>query len=255
MTKKQAFVWCCLAAGAVVWSHCSRSPAAQPRLPQQGSIAYLEQPRVAPGETVLYNVVGRYSFVYDPDHRQARWVAYKLTASDLGDAGRSSSGFRVDPRIGRQGWICAVDDDYRGSGYDRGHLLPSGDRTRTAQENRETFLFSNASPQLHYLNGGIWRVLEEELRSRTAWYDTLYIVVGGAIEPGRDYPTIGSGVAVPELFYKVVANRRGDDFEQEAYVMPNAAQNKGKYHLHRVPVDSVERLTGLDFFPLIDQKK
>lgn len=243
-----------LTAGVILWSHCRRSPVAspQPEPPVAGlnSIAFLEQPRLSTSDKVFYNTAGRYSFVYLPDHKQSQWVAYKLTKTDTGSTDRADS-FKVDPMIGAYGWTCAVDSDYRNSGYDRGHLVPSADRTCDEAANRATFLFSNIAPQLHKLNGGIWKSLEEELRKRTAQYDTLYIVTGGVLQKERTYPFIGAGVSVPELFYKVVAMRKGNLFETEAYVMPNASENNGAYRAHQVTLDSVGRLTGLQFFPLI----
>lgn len=218
------------------------------------SIAYLEQPKLSDSERVFYNTTGRYSYVYAPEHRQSRWVAYKLTRDDIGGVGRSGS-FKVDSMITACGWVCATNQDYRQSGYDRGHLLPSGDRTRTVEENRSTFLFSNVSPQHPRLNQRIWKDLEERLRRQTSQYDTLYIVTGGVLEDSAGYPVIGSGVSVPELFYKVIAGRKNDAFELDAYVMPNAAENAGSFGAHRVSVDSVERLTGLEFFPLIHAKR
>ncbi|WP_298065021.1 DNA/RNA non-specific endonuclease [uncultured Rikenella sp.] len=211
----------------------------------------LELPVLGDQDTAIYNEEGRYTFLYRPECKVSRWVAYKLTLSDVtGDAGRSDA-FRPDPRLEIYGWASAGAADYKGSGYDRGHLLPSADRKCSEPANRATFLYSNMAPQLPKLNRGVWKTLEEKLRELTRDYDTLYIVAGTVL-PGR-WRTIGDGVAVPDLFFKAVALRKADDFEGVAYVMPNGAVAlEGKrFDDFEVTVDSVERLTGLDLFPQI----
>lgn len=211
----------------------------------------LELPALERGDTVIYNEEGRYAFLYCPSYKVSRWVAYTLTQSDVvGEADRSDA-FGEDPRLARFGWPSATNADYKGSGYDRGHLLPSADRKNSVVANRATFLYSNMAPQLPRLNRGVWKVLEERLRRLTVDYDTLYIVTGTVVD--RVPKSIGNGVAVPRLFFKAVALRRGDDFRGEAYVMPNSAgELAGKsFDRFEVTVDSVERLTGLDLFPRI----
>lgn len=211
----------------------------------------LELPAVGRNDTLIYNEVGRYTFLYRPSCKVSQWVAYKLTRSDVAGGADRSDAFREDPRLARFGWPSATNADYKGSGYDRGHLLPSADRKSSVEANRATFLYSNMAPQLPKLNRGAWKVLEERLRRLTADYDTLYVVVGTVVD--RSPKSIGDGVAVPRLFFKAVALRRGDDFRGEAYVMPNSAgELAGKsYDRFEVTVDSVERLTGLDLFPRI----
>lgn len=249
--------WLVLAGAAIACSHNlapvgDEPPAVTPPVPEKPAPAGgLELPALRERDTVIYNEEGRYTFLYKPSCKVSQWVAYKLTLSDMsGDTDRSDA-FRPDPRLEIYGWASAVDADYRGSGYDRGHLLPSADRTCSEAANRATFLYSNMAPQLPKLNRGAWKTLEEKLRELAKDYDTLYIVVGTVLD-GR-LRTIGEGVTVPELFFKAVALRRADNFEEVAYVMPNDSKLLGgkKYGDFEVTVDSVERLTGLDLFPNI----
>ncbi len=243
-------VWLVLVVVAIACSH--RMVPTEPQGPGRGG-GGLELPLLGERDTVIYNEEGRYTFLYRPADKVSRWVAYKLTSSDVaGEAGRSDA-FAVDPRLERYGWQSATHADYRGSGYDRGHLLPSADRTSSEAANRATFLYSNMAPQLPKLNRGAWKVLEERLRGLTAEYDTLYIVVGAVVDGSPERRTIGSGVSVPELFFKAVALRRADSFRGEAYVMPNDTERlAGRlFSDFEVSVDSVERLTGLDLFPNI----
>lgn len=242
-------LWLVLAAVAIACSH--RIVPTEP-VPPGRRFGGLEIPALGERDTVIYNEEGRYTFLYRPACKVSQWVAYKLTRSDVaGGAGRSDM-FAVDPRLERYGWSSATHADYRGSGYDRGHLLPSADRTDSEAANRATFLYSNMAPQQPRLNRGAWKVLEERLRGLTAEYDTLYVVVGTVVDD-RLGLTIGDGVAVPELFFKAVALRRADDFEAKAYVMPNDPERlTGRtFSDFEVAMDSVERLTGLDLFPNI----
>lgn len=250
-------LWLVLAGGAIACSHNlvpvgEEPPAVAPPVAEKPEPAGgLELPALGERDTVIYSEQGRYTFLYKPSCKVSQWVAYKLTLSDMnGDADRSDA-FRPDPRLTLYGWASATDADYRGSGYDRGHLLPSADRTSSEPANRATFLYSNMAPQLPKLNRGAWKTLEEKLRGLAKDYDTLYIVVGAVLD-GR-LRTIGEGVAVPELFFKAVALRKADDFEGVAYVMPNDSELLGgrKYSDFEVTVDSVERLTGLNLFPNI----
>lgn len=213
---------------------------------------HIELPWIGEPERVVWSADGRYTYCYAPEKRQSRWVAYKLTRSDVGaGAGRSDS-FREDPQVPARGWVGATNGDYRNSGYDKGHLVPSADRSRSVAENRATFLFSNISPQVPKLNRGPWKELEEALRRSTQRYDTLYIVAGG-VTGGSDMPVIGrSRVGVAKLFYKAIVFRKGDRFEAAAYVMPNREGVARDYKRYGVSVDSVERLTGLDLFPAVD---
>lgn len=254
--------WLVLAVLAIACSH-RLTPMTEPPRPAETppvasdagkrpiDAAHLELPELGEQDTVIYNEAGRYTFLYRPEGMIAHWVAYKLTLSDMtGEADRSDA-FAPDALLTRYGWRSATHSDYRGSGFDRGHLLPSADRTCSEEANRATFLYSNMAPQTPRLNRGAWKLLEEKLRKLAADYDTLYIVVGTVLPPQPK--RIGSGVAVPELFFKAVALRREDDFEGAAYVMPNETKKlTGKdYTDFEVSIDSVERLSGLNLFPNI----
>ena len=207
--------------------------------------AFIELPEYESDEFVIFNTTGRYTISYDTARLQARWVAYKLTRSDIGGGAERSSGFATDKVVMGKGWRAATDKDYKGSGYDRGHLVPSADRLASREENRATFLLSNVSPQLASFNRGIWKTLEEEVRKWCGSYDTLYVVVGSL--PGK--ATIGeSGICIPGSFFKALAARSGDDFETVAYLFPHTADCDKNIRNYRLTVDSLETVTSLNFF-------
>lgn len=210
----------------------------------------IEIPGCPVTDTLFFNTDGRYSFSYCCEARQARWVAYKLTGSDINGPAKRSTTFRKDPQITDLQWPHASNEDYRGSGFDKGHLLPSADRNATTEANRATFLFSNISPQHPRLNRGVWKSLEEQLRRQMAEFDTLYIVTGGAwSDTVKRY--VAEKILVPPVFYKTIVMRRGDTLIEQSYVMPNRAELEKDPAFYRVSLDSVERLTGMRLFPAV----
>jgi len=196
---------------------------------------------------------GQYVVSYNPRLNAPNWVAWRLTKEDLGGAPRSS-GFRPDPALPAPLYRVA-DDDYRGSGYDRGHLCPSADRTASPDANRATFLFTNVHPQVHDMNAGPWEKLEVHARTLARGGRDVYVVAGGvfAAEPAR----IGHGVAVPTASYKVlVAVPRGAHAREVDATAPTAAAIvPNRAGLAREPwtrfattVRDVEAVTGYDYF-------
>ncbi|MEL7222548.1 MAG: DNA/RNA non-specific endonuclease, partial [Bacteroidota bacterium] len=118
----------------------------------------------------------KYSLSYNEEYEQADWVAYVLTAENLRKPwGKRNDNFRPDPAISRG---SSTPNDYRGSGYDRGHMVPAADMAYDAVAMDETFLMSNISPQSRNFNQGIWRELEELTRDWAKKFKRLYIVSG-----------------------------------------------------------------------------
>jgi endonuclease G, mitochondrial len=188
-----------------------------------------------------------YTLSYSVPHKQAEWVAYMLTKDNLinGTTERKDN-FRPDSLITLGSATLA---DYAGSGYDRGHLAPVADMKINFKAMNETFFLSNISPQKPDFNQKIWEKLEEQVRSWAKEYDTLYIATGGALKYPID--TIGAGnVTVPGYFYKVILNSSSKEKKAIAFVLPN---EKGTKELKQyvVSIDSVEKLTGIDFFPAL----
>lgn len=210
----------------------------------------IERPSCEINDSLVINRKGGYTLQYSPHHRSAVWVAYKLTYSDTrGSAGRAGS-FKQDAELKRRNYVVVSNSDYRNSPYDKGHLLPSGDRQRSRESNIETFLLSNCSPQLPQLNRGTWKSLEEQLRKLTRKYDTLYIVTGPLLSSSRG--RLGQNrITVPRRYFKVVLARSKDKFTSFAYIIPNSREIDSDFNNYRVPLDSVERVSGIDFFPAI----
>lgn len=117
----------------------------------------------------------QFTLSYNEDHEQADWVAYQLTKDEIQHNMDRCNCFEDDNAVTSQ---SAGDSDYISTGFDRGHLSPSADNKMSAKANRESFLFSNMSPQLPSFNQGIWADLEDWVRNKVMEYDTVYVVTG-----------------------------------------------------------------------------
>lgn len=136
--------------------------------------------------------------------------------------------------------------DYLKSGYDRGHLAPAADMGWSQQAMAESFYFSNMSPQVPGFNRGIWKNLEEQVRTWAKAYDSIYVVTGPVLKDGL--VQIGSnGVSIPKYYYKVILDNTGGDAKAIGFLMPNEA-SKEPLEKFAVSVDQVEQETGIDFF-------
>lgn len=208
------------------------------------SIAHLELPAVRPGDQVIRHYA--YTLCYSEAHEQARWVAYALTAAETQGPEERASGFYEDPAV-RTG--SATNADYAGSGYDRGHLAPAGDMTWSETAMKESFYYSNMSPQVPSFNRGIWKKLESLVRAWAQEYDGVYIVTGPVLNAGL--PSIGpENVSIPDHYYKVILDGRGTGWKAIGFLMANAASS-APLSAFAVPVDEIELRTGIDFFPAL----
>lgn len=201
-------------------------------------------PSSTTGQVVHHN---GYSLSYSEAHEQAEWVAYELKKSHLSSTNYKRPYFEIDQAIktGAAHWR-----NYKNSGYDRGHLCPAADRRYTKEAHDETFLTSNISPQQHQFNSGIWNKLEQKIRYWANKYDGVYVVTGGVLK-GK-LKTIGDEqVAVPNQFYKVLIDNNNGTPKMIAFLLPHEESDKPLYEFV-VSVDEVEAITGIDFFPQLE---
>lgn len=196
-------------------------------------------PTSTTGVVITHN---SYTFSYAEDYEQSEWVAYTLTKNDFSNRDYKRPFFIEDNAVktGSASW-----KNYKNSGYDKGHLCPAGDRKKDYEMYQETFLTSNISPQRHDFNDGVWNRLEQKVRYWATKYDGLYVVTGGVLSD--NLKTIGKEqVAVPNYFYKVLMTKKGD--KMIGFLVPHEASEKPLYEFV-VDVDTIEKLTGIDFFP------
>lgn len=181
---------------------------------------------------------------FNPAMHQPNYVAWELTASEAAGTLPRRSNFAPDPEVAG----CATLDDYRGSGYDRGHLAPAADMkwSRTAMD--QSHLLTNISPQNHTLNAGRWNTLEQNCRSWAA-RDSAIVIVAGPVLSDRMRRHIGaSAIPVPERFFKVILAPYAKPPRAIGFVMPN---DDSRLPLESMvyTVDQIEEITGFDFFP------
>lgn len=188
-----------------------------------------------------------YVLAYSEDHEQAAWVAYELTRWEVAGTEERTDNFRRDMEI-RTG--TATKADYRGSGYHRGHLVPAADMKWSPAVMSESFYFSNMSPQAAGFNLGVWKRLENWVRKQATREGAVYVVTGpvlsiellGAIGINR--------VTVPAAYYKVIVDHRETEPRGIGFILANEG-SKEPLEAFAVTIDSVEALTGLDFFPVL----
>lgn len=185
-----------------------------------------------------------FDLAYNESFEQASWVVYVLTRNEVesGTEPRSDN-FRPDTSIATGSAVLA---DYRGSGYDRGHLAPAGDMKWDGNAMSESFLLSNMSPQDPSFNRGIWRKLEEQVRSWAVEKDSLYVVTGPVLS--SVHSTIGENeVGVPGYYFKVLVDLSPPTHSLIAFLLPNERSTE-ELARFAISVDSLEQFTGYDFF-------
>ncbi|MBX3300034.1 MAG: DNA/RNA non-specific endonuclease [Acidobacteria bacterium] len=196
----------------------------------------------------------QYTLSYNRSKATPNWVAWRLDSSWIGSTPRQDD-FRADPAL-PAGWFAVGTNDYSGSGYDRGHMCPSGDRTNSVPNNSATFLMTNMVPQLPANNQGPWEDFESYCRTLASQGNEIYIISG----PVGNIGTISSGrIVVPQYTWKVILvlpNGTNDlqrvTRQTRAFgvVVPNFTplDINAPWRNFRTTVDAVENLTGYNFF-------
>jgi endonuclease G len=204
----------------------------------------------------------QYVLCYHRDRGTATWTSWHLDTTWMGSAPRQND-YRADTTL-PAGWYQVQGTDYSGSGFDRGHMTPSADRTITVADNSATFLMTNMVPQAPDNNQGPWEVLESYCRTLVGQGNELYILsggvgTGGSGSGGGTTTTIANGhVTVPAQTWKVIivlpvgtndVSRVTTSTRTIAVIMPNTQGIRTTdWRTYRVSVDQVEALTGFDFF-------
>lgn len=202
----------------------------------------------APLSGVPEQIVRKASFItsYNKETKCPNWVAWLLTANHTDGPYKRLNNFHEEDVVPTP---RATLEDYRGSGWSRGHMCPAGDNKWNETAMYDSFSLVNVCPQNSSLNSGLWNSLEMDCRRWARNFDEIYIVCG-PVFMNREHETIGDNeVVVPEAFFKVVLCLTG---EPKAFgvIVRNTEGNK-KRDLYYNTIDQVERITGLDFFPAL----
>lgn len=203
------------------------------------------------------HIIARPEYVlsYDRVKSGPRWVSWELNRGHFGGQARHKGHFITDESL-PAGWRRAQHNDYKNSGYDRGHMVRSEDRTRSATDNDSTFLLTNVLPQRHDTNAGPWLRLEDACRALAVGSGRELFITAGPIYGASPSTIAGGAIAVPEAFYKIVVvlapGQGAADVSPKtrviAVIVPNA---EGIMHRpwtsYRTTVREVERRTGYNF--------
>ncbi len=186
-----------------------------------------------------------YAVGYDYNRKVPIWVAYHLTKESVEKKYKRSNRFKEDEEIPAA--YRSTLSDYKGTGYDRGHMAPAATIDFSKNSMQESFLLTNMTPQLPGFNRQGWRYLEAYIREWAADRGDLYVVTGSLFDD--EITTIGNNVSIPSSFFKVVF-----DPEEEngiAFIVPHRDISKAEIPSFIVSIDEVETQTELDFLALL----
>ena len=185
-----------------------------------------------------------YTSSYNTTYGMPNWVAYELTRSEaVSQEAKRTDKFMPDPKVVGK---SASNSDYKGSGYDKGHMAPAADMKWSKQVMEESFYFTNICPQAPGLNRGAWKELEEKIRLWAIRDSALVIICGPLFTKEPIQYISDTQVAIPDAYFKVVCSPYTDEERAIAFILPN---NKASKHPREyvVTIDSVEKMTGMDF--------
>ncbi len=243
-----------------------RNPNFPPNGEIKGNINLLmgnpSQATSSPGNSENYLIARpQYALSYSKIKGIPNWVAWELNSTWLGDAHRVGK-FAPDEDLPAD-WERVKPADYTGSGFDRGHMTNSEDRSRSPEDNISTFLMTNIIPQAPDNNRGVWVQLENYCRQLVKSGKQLFIISGGHGQGGIGEKglkaTVGHGkVVVPALTWKVIlvldkpnsgVNGVDRNTRTIAVIIPNKQGVKSdSWQQYRTSVNEVENLTGYKFF-------
>lgn len=204
-----------------------------------------------------------YSILYDSSYYASMWTAYHYCSSFSGSG--TLSNWEENPSI--NGPQVSVASSYVSSGnddYDRGHQIPNGSRNAVVAMQKQTYYYTNSTPQLDQFNQQIWNNLETAERGLvSSKTDTIYVVTGPVFKTvggNETYKTIShdnKSVPVPNYYYKVILkvkrNSSGTVTSASAigFWFPHTNSIAGDSYSNSEyvkSVDTIESYTGLNFF-------
>jgi endonuclease G, mitochondrial len=204
-------------------------------------------PKIKEGVLVQH---GYFSLSYVHKYKDAEWVAYKLTDDMIkGDAVRHNN-FGIDPSVPGG---TAGPDDYPGKDYDRGHLCPADDMSFSQSATDTSFYMSNMTPQMGSFNRGVWKRLETHVRTWVKKFKEMYVVSGPILNTGLQRIGPRKDISVPMEFFKVILVNTKTAQKMIAFIVPHK-KSSASLASFAVPVDSVEKRTGIDFFAKLPNK-
>jgi endonuclease G len=214
-----------------------------------------------------------YSYEWDCTKKANRWSCYKMYKSNrTKNTSRYSVPYPSDDYYSKQyptdpdlpsqyGWTAGRSTDpYWGSGYAHGHICPSADRLNSVESNYQTFYLTNMTPMNGTFNSGIWGTMEAQVRT---WIDnaitndtknfgsdadTLYVCKGGTIDDSNQTLASIHGLTVPKYYYCALLMKNHEGYKAIGFWFEHKETSAGDLSPYVVNIDTLEQLTGLDFF-------
>ena len=223
----------------------------------------LEFPRLKGGQSLVVthfdNGEVNYSVEWDTVKRSNRWSAYEIYASNRVwdknvpryEAKKGEDQYPTDPDLHCSTAWTVDNDPFWRSGYDHGHLCPSADRRNTKQQQYQTFYLTNMMPQNSVFNSGVWANMENWVRNQisTGSKDTLYVVRGGTIDNPSQYEAqTVHGMIIPKYYYMAVLMKNSSGYRAMGFWIEHKASKDTNLSKYVVNIDTLEQLTGIDFF-------
>ena len=243
MHKNLWFVLVIMALCAFLWNYRGRACEISDRPLSEGDVVCLQRVTI-PDETpeIMVDYTG-FTVSFNPAHHLPNYVVWELTGKEANGEVPRNSKFRTDSDI----LGCATTEDYRNSGFDRGHMAPAADMKWSEEAMSDCHYLTNICPQDHNINGGRWSSLEK-LSRKWAERDSAVIIICGPVLSDELVMTIGdSQVSVPERFFKVIMAPYVDPPQAIGFIIPNHRTDDGLEAM-AMSVDRVEEITGFDFF-------
>ncbi|NVO11207.1 MAG: DNA/RNA non-specific endonuclease [Bacteroidales bacterium] len=203
-----------------------------------------------PKHSERYQIVKHkyYTLAYSQVNDQPAWVCYNLKKENVGGKEPRINKFTADPLISTK---TDFNIEYKGSHYDKGHMVPAADMSWSSVAMKETFYFSNVCPQFPSFNRGTWKKLEEKVRGWAVEFDSVKIYAGPVFNDniGKIGP---DSVTIPGHFYKVIVEYHNSSYEGIGFIFPNKKVDEPLYQF-AVPIDSVESYANLDFYQYLPE--
>lgn len=228
---------------------CPVEPALREATLNAGNHAYGGIPGSGKTQLTVLRNIGYYSGYCDK-RKNPLWVAYKVDGNSKNYNLKRPGGFKTDLRT----FARVNPDDYKSSGYDRGHLAPNSaiasQYGRDAQI--ETFLMSNIVPQSPELNRKVWQKLEKLESDYAQNLETVWVFTGPIFDQHIQH--IKNQVEVPDALFKILFDEQKGSLRTLAFIIPQTVDGREPMEKFLTSIDEIEKLTGLDFLaPLSDE--
>lgn len=191
-----------------------------------------------------------FNVMYSGVSKTPLWVAEHLYPARLSQKIKREDSFHEELKVSSQ--HRALLSDYRGSGYDRGHMAPNGDMS-TKSSQADSFSLANMVPQAPKNNQQVWRELEEATRAIVTKQKQDVYVVTGPVFASKKLKTIGKGVLVPTAVYKAIYIPNNKSGSHKGAIGVYYAPNNNSLQVQVISVCKLEELTGINIFSTLSE--